>query len=232
MRDTGRVERKLNRREALVLAGGVGAAALVPGCSDDEAPATTAAAASSTATADCVLMPELTEGPYYLDLNEVRSDIAETRPGLPFDLTVRVVDAESCKPVKDAAVDVWHCDAGGAYSGVGSETGETFLRGTQVTDAGGAVLFRTIFPGWYSGRAVHIHLKVHVGTDETHTGQLFFADDVLAKAYESEPYADRGDPDTPNAADQIYGQSNGTTIVSVTPGETYTGAVTLGVQRA
>jgi protocatechuate 3,4-dioxygenase beta subunit len=227
------MEKRLNRREALALAGGVGLAALVPGCADDESPATSAAAAaSSTSTADCVLMPELTEGPYYIDLNKVRSDIAEDRPGLPFDLTVRVVDAESCEPIKDAAVDVWHCDAGGAYSGVGSETGDTFLRGTQVTDASGAVLFHTIFPGWYTGRAVHIHLKVHVGTSETHTGQLFFADDVLAKAYASEPYADRGEPDTPNAADQIYGQSNGTTIVAVTPGETYAGSVTLGVQRA
>ncbi len=225
------MEPRLNRREALALAGGIGIAVLVPGCSDDSAPASTAAS-PATSGADCVLMPELTEGPYYLDLNEVRSDISEDRPGLPFDLTVRVVDAESCEPVKDAAVDVWHCDAGGAYSGVGSETGDTFLRGTQVTDASGGAEFRTIYPGWYTGRAVHIHVKVHVGTDETHTGQLFFDDAVTAKAYESEPYADRGTPDTTNEADQIYGESGGTTIVAVTPGETYAGTVTLGVQRA
>ena len=121
-------------------------------------------------------MPELTEGPYYLDLDLVRRDITEGRPGVPFDLAVKVVDATSCEPLEGAAVDVWHCDAEGAYSGVQGDSG-TFLRGVQMTGADGVADFTTIFPGWYTGRAVHVHLKVALAGDDVHTGQLFFDDD-------------------------------------------------------
>jgi protocatechuate 3,4-dioxygenase beta subunit len=226
----------LSRRRALAWLGGLGLAAVVPGCADDNPAATPeTTAATSTATtqeaADCVLTPELTEGPYYLDLDLVRSDITEGQPGVPFDLAVTVVDADSCEPIEGAAVDVWHCDAGGAYSGVEGDSG-TFLRGVQMTDADGVASFRTIFPGWYTGRAVHVHLKVALGTSDVHTGQLFFDDATIAAAYEAEPYAERGTPDTSNEADGIYGQSRGTTIVAVAPGETYRGTVTLGVQPA
>jgi protocatechuate 3,4-dioxygenase beta subunit len=150
---------------------------------------------------------------------------------VPFDLAVTVVDADSCEPIEGAAVDVWHCDAEGVYSGVQGDSG-TFLRGVQMTGADGVATFRTIFPGWYTGRAVHVHLKVALGTTDVHTGQLFFDDATLAAAYESEPYAGRGEPDTSNETDGIYGQSGATTVVAVTPGETYGGSVTLGVQRA
>jgi protocatechuate 3,4-dioxygenase beta subunit len=226
----------LNRRKALAWIGGLGLAAVVPGCADDDpvaTPATTATSSTATGqgTADCVLMPELTEGPYYLDLDLVRRDITEGRAGVPFDLAVTVVDADSCEPIEGAAVDVWHCDAEGVYSGVQGDSG-TFLRGVQMTGADGIATFRTIFPGWYTGRAVHVHLKVALGTTDVHTGQLFFDEATLAGAYESEPYAGRGEPDTPNETDGIYGQSGGTTVVAVTPGETYRGSVTLGVQRA
>jgi protocatechuate 3,4-dioxygenase beta subunit len=223
----------LSRRRALAWLGGLGLAAVLPGCADDEqaaAPATTVATTNGDA-ADCVLTPELTEGPYYLDLDLVRRDITEGRPGVPFDLAVRVVDAASCEPLEGVAVDVWHCDAEGVYSGVEGDSG-TFLRGIQMTGADGAASFRTIFPGWYTGRAVHIHLKVALGTEDVHTGQLFFDDATLAAAYESDPYAARGAPDTSNGADGIYGESGGSTVVAVTPDETYRGSVTLGVQRA
>jgi protocatechuate 3,4-dioxygenase beta subunit len=152
----------LTRRRALQLAGGLGLAAVIPACADGgtASPETTAAttAEASTETAataapDCVLMPELTEGPYYLDLDLVRSDITEGRPGLPLDLRVNVVDAGSCEPIEGAAVDVWHCDAEGIYSGVDGAEGETFCRGVQLTDAGGTAEFLTVFPGWYTGRA-------------------------------------------------------------------------------
>jgi protocatechuate 3,4-dioxygenase beta subunit len=226
----------LSRRRALAWLGGLGLAAILPGCAGDEpdaAPTTSTANGTTTsaAGADCVLMPELTEGPYYLDLDLVRRDITEGRPGLPFDLAVTVVDAETCEPVEGAAVDVWHCDAEGAYSGVEGDSG-TFLRGVQMTGADGVASFRTIVPGWYTGRAVHVHLKVALASDDVHTGQLFFDEATLAGAYESDPYAARGAPDTSNEADGIYGESGGTTIVAVTPGETYRGAVTLGVERA
>ena len=218
----------LTRRRALAWVGGLGLAAALPGCADDD-PAATPPASTATGT-DCVLMPGLTEGPYYLDLDLVRRDITEGRPGVPFDLPVGVVDAESCEPIEGAAVDVWHCDAEGAYSGVEGDSG-TFLRGVQMTGADGVASFRTIVPGWYTGRAVHVHLKVALGAGDVHTGQVFFDEATLAAAYESDPYAARGAPGTSNEADGIYGESGGTTVVAVTPGETYRGSVTLGVQR-
>jgi protocatechuate 3,4-dioxygenase beta subunit len=247
--------RRITRRRALTWLGGLGLAAFVPGCSGDSpsggATATTSAGGTTTGSetaagtttgsgtaADCVLMPELTEGPFYIDLDRVRSDITEGKPGLPIDLRINVLDVDACEPIRDAAVDIWHCDAEGAYSGVSgagqaSTIGETYLRGIQMTDADGAAGFRTVYPGWYTGRAVHIHVKVHLGTDETHTGQLFFEDDVTDAAYETEPYATRGGPDVRNADDSIFAQSQGTTIVAVTHGgEAWSGVVTLGVERA
>ena len=103
------------------------------------------------------LSPEQTEGPYHIDLDEVRGDITEDREGAPLRLRIEVLDADLCAPLQDAAVEVWHADAAGAYSGVGSFAGETFLRGTRMTGADGVAEFRTIYPGWYPGRAVHVH---------------------------------------------------------------------------
>jgi protocatechuate 3,4-dioxygenase beta subunit len=229
---------RISRRRALAWVGGLGLAALFPGCAGDDDSSGSGSVdmtgdvqAGSETTADCILSPELTEGPFYLDLDKVRRDITEGRPGLPLDLRVNVVDADACEPIKDAAVDVWHCDAGGDYSGVQGDAG-TFLRGIQMTDADGRAEFRTIYPGWYTGRAVHIHIKVHVGTNETFTGQLFFDEDVTDAVYENEPYSDRPGRDTRNSDDDIYAQSGGTTIVAVEPGSnSYSGVVTLGVER-
>jgi protocatechuate 3,4-dioxygenase beta subunit len=226
----------MSRRRALGVLGGLGLAAIAAGCADEggsSAPAretSTTTAAGSTGDDVCVLTPELTEGPYYLDLDLVRRDIVDGRPGSPFDLRVKVVEADACTPIENAAVDIWHCDAGGAYSGVSGDDG-TFLRGIQMTDADGVAEFRTIYPGWYTGRAVHIHVKVNLGGRETFTGQLFFDDATTARVYQAEPYADRGEPDTPNSVDGIFGQGGGSTVVAVTRGEGYSGAVTLGVQR-
>jgi protocatechuate 3,4-dioxygenase beta subunit len=227
----------MSRRRALGVLGALGLAAIAAGCADEggsSAPAretSTTTAAGSTGDDVCVLTPELTEGPYYLDLDLVRRDIVDGRPGSPLDLRVKVVEADACTPIENAAVDIWHCDAGGAYSGVSGDDG-TFLRGIQMTDADGVAEFRTIYPGWYTGRAVHIHLKVNLGGSETFTGQLFFDDATTAGVYEAEPYADRGEPDTSNAADGIFGQSGGSTVVAVTRGGAgYSGNVTLGVQR-
>jgi protocatechuate 3,4-dioxygenase beta subunit len=237
------LETPLTRRRALQLAGGLGLAAVVPACATDgsasadttaaaTAEASTETAATAAAAPDCVLMPELTEGPYYLDLDLVRMDITEGQPGLPLDLRVNVVDAGSCQPIEGAAVDVWHCDAEGEYSGVQGVEGETFCRGVQMTDAGGVAEFRTVFPGWYAGRAVHIHVKVTPGGDTTHTGQLFFDPPTLSAVYAAEPYAERGEPDQPNESDGIYQQSGGVTVVAVTvDGDSSSGAVTLGVER-
>jgi protocatechuate 3,4-dioxygenase beta subunit len=130
-------------------------------------------------------------------------------------------------------VDIWHCDAEDVYSGVDSDT--DFLRGYQVTDANGAVTFRTIFPGWYRGRAIHIHLKVRAydGATETYeyTSQLFFSETTIAQAYGVAPYSANDTPDTSNAADGIYAETGGTSLVQMTGGPSagYTGNVTLGL---
>ena len=226
----------MTRRRALGVLGGLGLTAIAAACADDggsSAPGgQTTRSAGSARDGVCVLTPELTEGPYYLDLDLARRDIAEGRPGTPLALRVEVVDADGCAPIENAAVDVWHCDAGGTYSGVSGDDG-TFLRGVQMTDVEGVAEFRTIYPGWYTGRAVHIHVKVNLGGSETFTGQLFFDDATTAAAYAAEPYAARGEPDTPNSADGIFGQGGASTIVAVKrEGAGYGGAVTLGVQRA
>lgn len=218
-------EVRLTRKRVLGWLGGLGLAILIPGCADDESSEGSAGgrtgptATAATTTPDCVLTPELTEGPYYLDLDLLRRDITEGRSGLPFE------------PIEDAVVDVWHCDAGGVYSGVQGDDG-TFLRGVQVADGTGTASFRTIFPGWYTGRAVHIHLKVIQG-GQTWTGQLFFDDATLDRVYAMDAYADRGSADTPSSADGIFGQSGGSTVVATTVGDDLaSGEVTVGVEPA
>jgi protocatechuate 3,4-dioxygenase beta subunit len=176
--------------------------------------------------------------------------VGVTADGGLLDLRFTVLDATSCAPIKDAAVDVWHCDASGVYSGFGSAGGAprggpggggsgatnnlTFLRGTQVSDANGVAVFRTIYPGWYPGRAVHIHLKVHIGGSVVHTGQVFFADSVNDTAYKASPYNTRPTPDVRNAADSIYRQAGGKAAeLDVAPnGSGYTGSINLGVKRS
>ena len=146
---------RIDRRAALGLLGGVGALAVLSACgssSKARSTSSTSAASATTATTGttdatqvgCVLTPELTEGPFYLDLNKVRSDITEGRDGAPLALTISVVDATTCKPLEDAAVDIWHCDAGGVYSGFDQSPGTEFLRGTQLTAADGGATFQTI----------------------------------------------------------------------------------------
>jgi protocatechuate 3,4-dioxygenase beta subunit len=229
----------LTRRRVLAWLGGLGLAALLPGCADEgDSVATTATATTGTTettttptTVDCILSPEQSEGPYYIDLDRVRRDITEGRPGAPLELTVNVVDGDSCAPISDAAVDIWHCDAEGVYSGVQGDDG-TFLRGIQMTDSDGEAAFRTIYPGWYTGRAVHIHVKVHVGGNETYTGQLYFDEGVTEAVYAREPYRARPGPDTSNESDGLFAQGGDQTVVGISrAGDGYGGVVTLGVRR-
>jgi protocatechuate 3,4-dioxygenase beta subunit len=232
--------------------GGLGAAAFLAACGDGSSSSsgstssssgtssstsgnrsTATSATGSGAAPACVLSPEATEGPYYLDLDQVRSDVTEGSAGTPFALAMTVVDASSCDAIANAAVDIWHCDANGVYSGVEGNDG-TFLRGTQLTDAEGRVEFATIYPGWYTGRAVHIHVKVHVGGNDLHTGQLYFPAGVTSEVYTAAPYAERGEPDTPNESDSIFQSSGGsaTTLDVTARGDGYESATTLGVRAA
>ena len=204
----------------------------VAGSTEPEAPAAITAPAESAVTvaadsaalpalvaADfdglgtCSLMPEKTAGPFPLDQQLDRRDITEGYPGQPMRLGLRVLDA-TCSPVPGATVEIWHADATGDYSaftdnggGKDEGAGTTFLRGTQTADADGIVEFLTVYPGWYRGRAVHIHLRVHLDDEIVLTSQMFFDDDYTAGVYAAAPYAEFGLPDTPNGADNIAGNS-------------------------
>ena len=151
----------------------------------------------------CFLTPQSIEGPYYLDPHLVRTQIAEGRAGVPLRVDLRVIDGATCKPSEGARVDIWHADARGIYSGYEgqgdkqdlSTVGQKFLRGTQFTDSKGAVSFETIYPGWYAGRATHIHFKVLVDDRNVLTGQMYFPDAVNEFIYANIPaYADRLNP--------------------------------------
>ena len=191
-----------------------------------------AAVASGQVT--CVLTPELTVGPYYIDGEKVRRNITEGRPGAPLTLRLAVVDASTCKPIAGAAVDIWHADAAGVYSGFGAGSGSrTFMRGIQKTDASGIATFQTVYPGWYQGRTVHIHVKVHVGGSVVHTGQLFFDDAVTDAVYRRAPYSKRPSRTTRNATDSIYVNGGSKSVVKIGKhGTGYSGAVTMGVHTA
>ena len=145
------------------------------------------------------------------------------RPGVPVNLTMVVVRADgNCAPVQGAVVDIWHANAGGKYSDIASEgtSAKQYLRGLQATDASGQANFTTIFPGWYQGRAVHIHFKVRVFSGSTTTyefnSQLFFDPALESTIYASSPYATRGQPTTANAQDGIYGSDGSKLLVALT----------------
>ena len=217
---------RLTRRASLVKLGGFLAGLLVAG-------SWRPAAAAAADAVSCVLTPEQTEGPYYIANERLRRNIREGRPGLPLTLRATVVDAATCRPIKGATVDVWHCDAGGTYSGFGNGAGNrTFLRGIQRTDAKGVAVFRTIYPGWYPGRTVHVHVKVHVGGDVVHTGQLYFPDASTDAVYRRRPYSSRPARDVRNANDSVYRGGGRRSIVRVRrSGIGYVGAITMGVRR-
>jgi protocatechuate 3,4-dioxygenase beta subunit len=177
----------------------------------------TAVVANAATVPACVVRPEATEGPYYVDEDLVRSDIrtdpgtGTAREGAPLVLTFNVskVSNGSCTAFEGATVDIWHCDAAGQYSDVTDRSfdtkGQKWLRGSQVTDAGGKATFTTIYPGWYPGRAVHIHYKIYPDTSQVFTSQLFFDDTLSQQVFTQAPYASKGStPDTLNSTDNIY----------------------------
>ncbi|MER7923963.1 intradiol ring-cleavage dioxygenase [Streptomyces sp. NPDC096057] len=261
----------ISRRRALavtggtVVAGGLVAAGLQSAFADtaDGTDADASASAGATSSECMTLMTSVTEGPYYLDGALVRKDITEGKAGVPLTLRLTVVDAtDGCTPVKGAAVEIWHCDAWGYYSGyttanpggsapAESEEGdsandETYLRGYQVANANGVVTFETIFPGWYTPRTCHIHVKVHTGGEKAdgtyeggkvnYTGQLFFADDIAEEIFTLDPYAKHTGTYTVLADDMVYdgaGAASGLLTLKAVhkkdPSKGYKGSLTLGV---
>ncbi|MFF4256261.1 intradiol ring-cleavage dioxygenase [Streptomyces sp. NPDC001663] len=241
-------ERRELARRTVLAAGGVAVTAVGVGGAFAASAAADDGAASGAAEDACyTLTSELVEGPYYIDADKIRQDVTEDQDGIPLHLRLKVIDAETCRPLRNAAVDIWHCNASGIYSGYeamgsggggpaptgpppsGTPTGpppggggghqeptddERYLRGTWRTDRHGQVTFRTVFPGWYQGRCVHIHVKVHVdgtwtdagyeGGHACHTGQLFFDEKSVLKSAEVEPYASNTTTRTTLDEDTIY----------------------------
>ena len=234
-------ESALSRRRALVKIGGLAATALGVGAwgareltgTDDAAAAGAGPAAVASGLVSCVLAPEQTEGPFYLEDQKLRRNIREGRPGVPLTLRLTVVDVSTCRPIRGAAVDVWHCDARGVYSGTTQGTDdERFLRGIQRTDAKGVARFETIYPGWYPGRTVHVHVTVHVGGSVVHTGQLYFPDRLTDAVFKRAPYTRRPSRSTRNAADSVYRNGGRRSTLKLTrKGAGYVGSIVMGVQR-
>ncbi|WP_329116595.1 intradiol ring-cleavage dioxygenase [Streptomyces sp. NBC_01465] len=232
-------DNSVTRRRAIavtggaVVVGGLTVAGYQSAFADETTTAATSTSTTSTATSStCMtLMSSVTEGPYYLDGALVRKDITEGKSGVPLTLRLTVVDAtDGCTPVPKAAVEIWHCDAWGYYSGfttanpggsapAESEDGSTaddatYLRGYQIANANGVVKFETIMPGWYTPRTAHIHVKVHTGGEKedgtyeggkvNYTGQLFFDDDIAEAIFALEPYSKHSGSYTVLADDMVY----------------------------
>jgi protocatechuate 3,4-dioxygenase beta subunit len=216
----------VRRREALIAFGGAGIGA-VWALTRGPGPGTVAQALAATRASCVVLDPEVTEGPYWIANHLTRRNITEGLPGLPLQLHFTVENASTCKPIPGADVEVWHANAAGAYS-LGSKR---FLRGHQKADSHGGVVFDTIYPGWYRGRTPHIHLKVHVGGNVVHTGQLFFRDAFTDGVYKRAPYRARGAPDVRNADDSIYAAGGSRSLLRMrTAGKGYVGSISMGVR--
>ena len=231
------IGRVLTRREVLALLGG---SALVVACAPtvvSSPPATAPAAAAATSPAvatvlpSCVVRPALTEGPYFVEEKLNRSDIRSdpvtnaVKPGAMLALTFLVskVSGSACAALANATVDVWHCDALGVYSDATDPSfntkGMKFLRGYQTTDASGTAKFTTIWPGWYQGRAVHIHFKIRTaaanGQVADFTSQLFFPDAMNDAVFASAPYTQKGTAGIlRNNGDSIFSQSGGKLTLS------------------
>jgi protocatechuate 3,4-dioxygenase beta subunit len=269
---------RISRRRALGLGGTVGLGALVAACTGSSpsggasAPSSSRSlSASSTAPSDvlalldaantCLAAREETQGPYWFDVDSIRSDLREDRPGASLLLAVRAHDLSQCTngsaptAIPNSVVEIWHCDAGGVYSGFesasrggpgGGGSGETsdgsysagesearptddgtYLRGAQVADGNGVVQFTTIYPGWYRGRTVHIHLKLHVDRKTVMTTQLYFDEVVNDAVFATSPYDQHTGRETRNEDDSIYDSSGLVTVRRTASG--YLGAINIGV---
>lgn len=222
-----------------------------PGAATDAAatipdPAITPSATAPTAlrVADfdgvptCTVLPETTAGPFPTIEQLDRRDVREGLPGEPLRLGMRVVDAD-CSPVPGALVEIWHTDVTGDYSsyedgGSGKDegAGTTFMRGFQTTDEDGIVEFWTVYPGWYDGRCVHIHIAVDVGGATVLSSQIVFRDAFTAALFASHPdYVDNGQPDTLVVEDFISrdAEDEGTYVLAVSGVDTGFGTGTLGL---
>ena len=215
------MDKTIGRRDAIAVLGTAGAA-LAFGCgegtptSPTQTTAGTAPTTGGTTNAACAVTPSETAGPFPSLKDLFRSDIRENRPGAPLTLTLTVVNTSSgCSPVAGANVETWQCDAAGNYSEYGTQRSETYLRGIQTTDANGRVTFTTIYPGWYQGRATHIHVEVVRNGTSVKVTQIAFPESTNAAVYGSGIYTSRGQNPTSNARDDIFADSLSSELATV-----------------
>jgi protocatechuate 3,4-dioxygenase beta subunit len=227
-------QKKVGRREAIVMFGAAGAA-LTLGCGGNSptSPTTTGGTTTGgTTNAACAVTPSETIGPFPSLSDLIRSDIREGRSGTALRLTITVVNSgSSCSPVENATVEIWQCDASGNYSQYGSQTGQTYLRGIQSTNNNGEVTFTTIYPGWYQGRAPHIHAEVSRNGASVKATQMAFPESTNAAVYGSGVYAARGTNPTSNTRDGIFADSLDSELASVTgdPSSGYTATFRIAI---
>jgi len=195
-------------------------------------------AGAQGASPACIVRPQQTEGPYFVDEGLQRSDIrtdpasAEPSSGVPLRLSFAVsrIEGSRCGPLSGVLVDVWHCDALGRYSDVSGMRGRKFLRGQQLTDAQGLAHFTTIYPGWYAGRAVHIHFKLRRESAEF-TSQLYFDDALTDAVHRQPPYAARGNGRVRNEGDGLFrGHGAQLLLPLARDGDGYAGRFAIGLQ--
>ena len=233
--------RLLSRRDVMLLLGAAGAVWLAGGS------LLSRRAIAGSLGPSCVVRPEQTGGPYFVDERLNRSDIrsdptdGRVRPGAPLALTLQVsrLNSDSCQPLPGAQVDIWHCDALGVYSDVqdpGFNTlGQKFLRGYQVTDTQGEVRFVTLYPGWYPGRTVHIHFKIRTAPMARRsfefTSQLYFDDVLTDRVHAAPPYATKGARTTRNQHDWIFQRGGDQLMLApTTTAEGYAATFAIGLQ--
>jgi protocatechuate 3,4-dioxygenase beta subunit len=244
----------VTRRQVLGL---IGATAVVPlvGCMNGQsAPGTPTSTSTQTPTGTamtppCVVRPQQTEGPYFADEKLNRSDIrpdpsdGSVKEGVPLRLVFHVsqIAGSSCTPLSGAVVDGWQCDALGVYSdfrdinGMFDTRGKKFLRGYQMTDASGTAQFITIYPGWYPGRAVHIHFKIRTDSASRRgsefTSQLYFDESTTDQVHAQPPYASKGSRTKKNEDDGIFRRGGNQLILPVTKdAQGYVGTFDIGLQ--
>ena len=240
---------RFSRREVLEVLGAAGLAVAAGCTSSSPASPTDTSASSGTPTpvggaASCSIAPEETAGPYPDRVGMInnpaffRQDITEGRSGLPVTLALTVVSVSGgCSPVANAQIEIWQCDGEGRYSEYSQPgyngTGQTFLRGLQTTDGEGKAAFRTIYPGWYAGRATHIHVEVFVSGRTVKTTQIAFPENVSRAVYGTGVYASHGQNPTANAGDNVFSDGSDAEMATLAGDATsgYTGSLTIGVSR-
>jgi protocatechuate 3,4-dioxygenase beta subunit len=238
------MERKDFLRNSLGLMGA--GAIILDACSKSSSGGSSSSSSTSTTTGSCIVSPEETEGPYPYPTGEInnplnRADITESKTGIPLSLVFTVVNSNSsCAVISNARVDIWHCDKDGYYSGYANQpgylgtqsfVGSTFLRGYVLTDSNGQAKFTTIYPGWYTGRATHIHIEVFINNVLKKTTQVAFSETISDAVHTSSLYSAHGVNNTRNASDNVFSDSISSELLTLSGSLTagYTGTYTIGI---